>query len=156
MYNAHYGALIAHCEAQTISNKTRINMFMRRTLFLAVSLLPGYGFAQSGQEIETLVVTGSYAPLPAPSQTSSVSVIDSDTLRALNKSNLVDVLKSVPGLSVEELGGPGGLSAVSIRGGESNFTLVLIDGIPQNDPTNSRGGSFDFSNLDPASVEQPV
>ncbi len=129
-------------------------MFMRRTLFLAVSLLPGYGFAQSGQEIETLVVTGSYAPLPAPSQTSSVSVIDSDTLRALNKSNLVDVLKSVPGLSVEELGGPGGLSAVSIRGGESNFTLVLIDGIPQNDPTNSRGGSFDFSNLDPASVER--
>jgi len=129
-------------------------MYRRRTLFLAVSLLSGYSFAQSGQEIETLVVTGSYAPLPAPSQTSSVSIIDGDTLRALNKSNLADVLKSVPGLSVEELGGPGGLSAVSIRGGESNFTLVLIDGIPQNDPTNSRGGSFDFSNLDPASVER--
>ena len=30
--------------------------------------------------------------------------------------------------SFEEAGGPGGLTAVSIRGGEANFTLVLVDG----------------------------
>ena len=129
-------------------------MHFESTLLLAVLLLPGLSYAQTEPDIETLVVTGSYAPLPITAQTASVSIIDREELLALNKSNLADVLKTVPGLSVEELGGPGGLSAVSIRGGESNFTLVLVDGVPQNDPTNSRGGSFDFSNLDPVGVER--
>ncbi len=131
-------------------------MYSKMTIALAAALLSGYNTAQAeaDTEIETIVVTGSYAPLPLSGQTSSVSIIGKDELQGLNKSNLADVLKTVPGLSVEEQGGPGGLSAVSIRGGESNFTLVLVDGVPQNDPTNSRGGSFDFSNLDPASVER--
>ena len=63
-------------------------------------------------------------------------------------------MKAVPGVQVEELGGPGGLSAVFIRGGESNFTLVLLDGVAINDPTNTRGGGIDFSRFDPASVER--
>ncbi|MBE9539100.1 MAG: TonB-dependent receptor [Proteobacteria bacterium] len=126
----------------------------RTSIFLAAVLLPKLCFAQTESAIETVVVTGSYAPLPVSTLTSSVAILDQSTLQALNKSNIADVLKTITGLSVEEQGGAGGLTAVSIRGGEANFTLVLVDGVPQNDPTNSRGGSYDFANLDPTSVER--
>jgi outer membrane cobalamin receptor len=68
--------------------------------------------------------------------------------------SVADALRTVPGLLIEEAGGPGGLTAVSIRGGEANFTLVLVDGLQVNDPTNTRGGSFDFANVDIASIER--
>ena len=102
--------------------------------------------------IEDVLVTGTFAPQPA--LTSSVSVLDAQQIQALNKITLADVLKTLPGLLVEEQGGPGGLTAVSIRGGESNFTLVLVDGVAVNDPTNFRGGSFDFANLNPNMVDR--
>jgi len=124
------------------------------SFFLAAMFLPGLCHAQAEPALETIIVTGSYAPLPASTLTSSVSILNQSDLQALNKSNIADVLKTMAGLSVEEQGGAGGLTAVSIRGGEANFTLVLVDGVAQNDPTNSRGGSFDFANLDPASVER--
>lgn len=126
----------------------------RTPILLAAILLPELGYSQAGPTLETIVVTGSYAPLPISTLTSSVSTLDQSALQTLNKSNIADVLKTIAGLSVEEQGGAGGLSAVSIRGGEANFTLVLIDGVPQNDPSNSRGGSFDFANLNPSSVER--
>ncbi len=102
--------------------------------------------------IEEVLITGTLTPQRA--LTSSVSVLDSQQIRALNKTTIAELLKTLPGLLVEEQGGPGGLTAVSIRGGESNFTLVLVDGIAVNDPTNSRGGSFDFANLNPNMVDR--
>ncbi len=129
-------------------------MTNRTTLFLAILLMSEPCYVHADPEIESVVVTSSYAPIPLSAVTSSVSVLDQSALVALNKRNIAEVLKTVAGLWVEEQGGAGGLTAVSIRGGESNFTLVLVDGIPQNDPSNSRGGSFDFSNLNPASVER--
>ena len=41
-----------------------------------------------------------------------------------------------------------------MRGADPNYTLVLVDGVRVNDPTNSRGGSFDWSTLDIADVER--
>ena len=41
-----------------------------------------------------------------------------------------------------------------MRGADPNYTLVLVDGVRVNDPTNARGGSFDFSSLDVADVER--
>lgn len=115
-------------------------------------LLSGAVEAAPGGEVEDVLVTGTLAP--QLSLTSSVSVLDSAQIEALNKATIADLLKTLPGLLVEEQGGPGGLTAVSIRGGESNFTLVLIDGVAVNDPTNTRGGSFDFANLNPNLVDR--
>lgn len=103
-------------------------------------------------DMEHTLVTGSYAPLAE--LTASASVLGNDEIQSLNKRNLAEVLQTLPGLLVEQQGGPGGLTAVSIRGAESNFTLVLLDGVPVNDPTNSRGGGFDFANLNPGLVER--
>ena len=101
---------------------------------------------------EELLVTGAYAPFPELTATSSI--LDREAIRALNKRTLAELFRTVSGLLVEQQGGPGGLTAVSIRGAESNFTLVLLDGVPVNDPTNTRGGGFDFANLNPAVVER--
>ena len=60
----------------------------------------------------------------------------------------------VPFLNLSQAGGMGGLTTVTIRGGEPNFTLVMVDGIPMNDPSNILGGSFDFSSLSTDNVDR--
>jgi len=65
----------------------------------------------------------------------------------------IDLLRDVPGVHAFEKGGAGGGSYVSIRGGEPNYTLVLLDGAKVNDPGNSQGGAFDLAQLDPAALE---
>jgi vitamin B12 transporter len=55
-----------------------------------------------------------------------------------------DVLREVPGVAVSRSGSLGGFTQVRIRGGESNHTLVLIDGMEVGDPFS---GEFDFSTL---------
>lgn len=57
------------------------------------------------------------------------------------------LLRGLPGVSLFRPGGAGGVSEVFVRGGESNFTAVYVDGIRLNDTTNTRGGSFDVSTL---------
>ncbi|OEU82241.1 MAG: hypothetical protein BA865_08760 [Desulfobacterales bacterium S5133MH4] len=67
---------------------------------------------------------------------------------------MVDLLRQVPGLHVDQIGGRGGGSSVYLRGSDPNFTLVLIDGVKVNDPTNARGGSFDFATLNVQNIER--
>ncbi|TDG14099.1 TonB-dependent receptor [Seongchinamella unica] len=124
---------------------------MKRNRLLVTALMMLAGQA-SARGMEHTLVTGTYAPLAE--LTASVSVLEQVQIQSLNKRSLSEVLQTLPGLLVEQQGGPGGLTAVSIRGAESNFTLVLLDGVPVNDPTNSRGGGFDFANLNPALVER--
>lgn len=123
-------------------------------LNIPLSLAVACAAPAMAQELETVLVTGSYSPLAAEQLTASVSVLDAGELAQLNKRKLGDVLRTVPGLLVEEQGGAGGLTAVSVRGGEPNFTQVLLDGVPLNDPTNSRGGSYDFGNIDITGIER--
>jgi len=60
-------------------------------------------------------------------------------------------LRSLPGVEVSQSGGIGNLTQVRIRGAEANQTLVLIDSIEVNNPTD---GEFDFSNLATADIER--
>lgn len=73
--------------------------------------------------------------------------VDRDDIDALVPANVEQLLEQLPGISVNRPGGPGGVSEVFLRGAESNFTAVYLDGVRVNDPTNTRGGSFDFSTL---------
>lgn len=65
----------------------------------------------------------------------------------------VDLLRDVPGVHAFDKGGAGGGSHVSIRGGEPNYTLFLLDGAKVNDTTNSQGGGFDLGMIDPAALQ---
>ena len=79
-----------------------------------------------------------------------VTVIDEETIEAINKLDVLEALRLVPAAQIVQVGQRGGATSLFLRGGESNFTKVLIDGIPANDI----GGGFDFSQLTLASVER--
>jgi len=103
---------------------------------------------------EELIVTGSYSPVTNEQLSSSVSVINKEQLQQLSNHSLVDALRQVPSLWVEEQGGPGGITSIALRGAEANHTLVLLDGVELNDPTNTRGGAFDLNSINIESIER--
>ncbi|RYY04934.1 MAG: TonB-dependent receptor [Gammaproteobacteria bacterium] len=117
---------------------------------LAIASLSVY----ADQSAEQVIVTGTYNPTPVEQISSAVSVLDRADIASLNKTNLADLLQTVPGILVERQGGPGGLAVASIRGGDSNYTVVMIDGVAMNDPGNSRGGAFDLGSINPDSIER--
>lgn len=101
-----------------------------------------------------LIVTGSYSPVTNEQLSSSVSVINHEQLLQLSNNSVVDALRQIPSLWVEEQGGPGGITSISLRGAEANHTLVLLDGVQLNDPTNTRGGAFDLNSINIESIER--
>jgi outer membrane receptor protein involved in Fe transport len=100
---------------------------------------------------DAIVVTASRTE-PAPA--GAVSVVEGADIERMQPASLLEPLDDVAGVRAFSTGGAGGRSFLSIRGGEPNFTLVLLDGLKLNDPTNSRGGGFDFFSIDPSLVER--
>ena len=72
-------------------------------------------------------------------------VVEAEEIEDREASSFVAVMRDLPGVAVSRKGGVGSETAAYIRGGASNYALVLIDGIPANDP----GGEFDFGKLLP-------
>lgn len=103
------------------------------------------------EEIETVLVTG--ARIEGASA-ASAEVIDAQTLTLQNGATALELLRNRVGIDVVQPGGPGGITELFIRGAESNFTVVTVDGVRMNDTTNSRGGGFDLSTLNPDEIER--
>ncbi len=82
---------------------------------------------------------------------SSVSVVTREQLERQQIRHAADALRSLPGVSVSQQGTPGNVTNIRIRGAESKHTLVLIDGIEVNSPTD---GAFDFSNVSAEDIER--
>ncbi len=61
-------------------------------------------------------------------------------------STLADLLATASDVEVQRPGAAG-TASIFLRGAKPNFTLVMIEGIPLNDQTNSGGGSTDVSAL---------
>ena len=125
-----------------------MKIFRLSPLFLAVITLPTLA------STEELIVTGSYSPVTNEQLSSSVSVINREQLLQLSNHSLIDALRQVPSLWVEEQGGPGGITSIALRGAEANHTLVLLDGVQLNDPTNTRGGAFDLNGINIEAIER--
>ncbi len=89
---------------------------------------------------ETIVVSASATPVSEAESGASVSVIDRQTLDLTNPTDLGDALRFAPGMSLRANGQRGGLTVLSVRGGESNYNRVMVDGVYVNEP----GGQFDF------------
>ncbi len=118
---------------------------------LAATLTFGAPGSDSGDEtieLATLEVTAH--PSGAEERPAAVWVLRNDLTAAAT--NAAGLLQGMPGFQLDRAGGPGGRSTLYVRGGEENHTLVLLDGVPLNDPTNSRGGGVDFSLLEPQAV----
>jgi outer membrane cobalamin receptor len=99
---------------------------------------------------ESVVVSAAQVELPLARAADSVSVITSRDLSTRQVETVADALRTVPGLTVARNGGRGGVTSLFPRGGDSDFTLVLVDGIK----ANAFGGGYDFSTLTTADVER--
>jgi len=100
--------------------------------------------------LEGLVVTASPTPRPASAVARSVTVLEGRELRAQGVLRVADALREVPGLTVVQGGSFGATTSVFMRGGESDYVLVLVDGVQVNQP----GGAFDFAGLTLDDVER--
>lgn len=104
---------------------------------------------QIGPLQQDIVVTAAATELPQSQVGSAVTVIDSQTLQNLGKVDVLEPLRTVPGVQVVQTGPRGGTTSLFVRGGNPNFNKVLIDGVPANDI----GGSFDFAQLATSGVD---
>ncbi len=109
----------------------RVEGSSRRDLALAVSSVAA-----------EVLVTASSTPLLAREVAKALDVIDAQELASRNELSVAEALRTLPGIRVQSLGGPGSFTTVQTRGMRSYDTAVLIDGLrfrdaasPQNDAT---------------------
>ena len=125
---------------------------MIRRSFLALAFVAATAVAQSPDTttLGMVVISASRAPLSKTSLTQPVTVITGDEIRAKGITRVSDVLRSVPGATLVQNGSVGAVNTLFLRGGESRYTKVLIDGVAVNAP----GGFFDFSHLTTDNIER--
>ncbi|MCJ0762934.1 TonB-dependent receptor domain-containing protein [Variovorax terrae] len=102
--------------------------------------LPWSAQAQSSSSaLKETVVTATRVAQPLSDLVADVSIIDRETIERSGVTGVADVLARVPGIEISRNGGPGTTTSVFVRGAESRFTAVYIDGIRID--TQSTGGA---------------
>jgi vitamin B12 transporter len=99
---------------------------------------------------QDVLVTATASETPASQVGVAVTVIDHNTLDMLSKSDVLEALRLVPGTNVVQTGARGGTTSLFVRGGNSNFNKVLIDGVAANDV----GGTFSFADVATTGVDR--
>lgn len=133
---------------------------MGRSLLLvtaAAVLAPLPAFAQTAPAddpnvLPEVVVTATRLPAIV-ADTPGARVVDRRTIDQRGAVFAADILSDVPGLSVVRSGAFGGVAQVRMRGATPGKTLVLIDGVPVNDPAEVNG-AYDFSGLELSDIER--
>lgn len=99
---------------------------------------------------ETVVISAGYVATPLSEAPGSVTTLAGADLASRQVTTVAQALQMVPGFSVAQTGGAGSLTSLFPRGGDSDYTLVLLDGVR----LNSMGGGFDFGHLATTGLEQ--
>ena len=89
---------------------------------------------------EAVVVSATRIPVPGESAGASVSSLSGAQLTTMQPAEIADALRFVPGVVVNSSGRVGSLGSVFVRGGDSRYNKVVVDGVTINEP----GGTFDF------------
>jgi len=100
--------------------------------------------------LRPVVVTATRVPVASGRSPATVTVLEGAALRERGITRVSEALRDVPGVDVVQSGGVGGTTSLFVRGGNSNYVKVLVDGVPVNAP----GGAFDFANLTTENVER--
>ncbi|RZT97655.1 TonB-dependent receptor plug domain-containing protein [Rivibacter subsaxonicus] len=91
--------------------------------------------ADASSTLRPVVVTGLIAPRTLGSEFAATSVITREDIERSGVRDLPSALSRLGVVQLEQLGGPGTLATVRLRGADSRDTLVLIDGVPITDVT---------------------
>lgn len=100
--------------------------------------------------LEEVVVVSTKLAGPLSQTTNAVSVLTTEEIRDRQTTDLYEQLREVPGFSVNQTGARGGATTIFSRGGESDYNLVMIDGIK----ANQAGGAFNFSDLATVGIDR--
>ncbi len=92
---------------------------------------------------ENVIVSATRMETPSSQLGSTTTTIGAEEIADRQSLVASDLLRSVAGAAVVRSGSPGAITSLFVRGGESDYIKVLMDGIPINEP----GGAFDFSNI---------
>lgn len=99
---------------------------------------------------ETVVVSATRTPVPGEAAGADVTTLTGGQLTTMQPPAANDAARFLPGAVVNTAGQTGGLASLFVRGGESNYNKVIVDGVTINEP----GGTFDFGTLSLADAER--
>ena len=92
---------------------------------------------------DSVTVAGTTMDIPLSQQGSSVSIIAREEIAGRNEAQAIDLIRYLPGLNVVATGARGAQASVFIRGGDYDFNLVEINGVP----IDWFGGAVDFAHV---------
>ena len=92
---------------------------------------------------ETVVVSATRTPVVGEAAGADVDSLSGAQLTTMQPVAANDAMRFLPGAVVNTAGQHGGLASLFVRGGESNYNKVIVDGVTVNEP----GGTFDFGTL---------
>ena len=129
---------------------------MKTLLFAGALVAPLSVVAQApvaaqASPLPTVVVTGTRTPVEAREALAATTVIDRSQIERSQATDVTDILRYEAGIDLGRTGGVGQQTSLFIRGGESNHTLVLIDGVRVN-PATSGGAAL--QNITPQMIER--
>ena len=128
---------------------------MKSVLFAASVLTPVICCAESTTvamaELGPVVITAARAPQSVSDIGAATIVIDRAQIERAQASDMADLLSREAGLEIGRSGGPGQQASLFVRGGNSNYTLVLIDGVRMNE---GALGLPALNNISPEMVER--
>src|SRR5579871_1655394 len=91
-------------------------------------------------ETRNVVVSASRTPMPEDEGGAQTASLNEAQIQLLNPTATADALRFLPGVVIGQSGRTGSLSSLFVRGGESRYNKVIIDGVTVNED----GGTFDF------------
>ena len=123
----------------------------KAALAVTIALVPAVAHADEAEA--EIVVTANRQEQDLSEVAQSVTIISTAEIAQRQSIAVTDLLRTVPGVRVSATGGLGTITSVFIRGGNSDHTVALIDGVKINDPSSTAGG-YDFGNLVTGNVER--
>ena len=130
-------------------------MFRQATIALCCTLFAAPAFGQrlptvARDTLSPVVVTATLVSVATAAPTATTTVLSGDALRAQGITRVADALRLVPGAVLMGSGPLGSQTSLFLRGGNSNYVRVMVDGVAVNDA----GGAFDFSTLTVGNIDR--
>jgi vitamin B12 transporter len=97
-----------------------------------------------------VVVTATRTPVPSEAAGADVDTLSSGQLEAMQPAAADDAMRFLPGAVVNTAGQRGGISSLFVRGGESTYNKVIVDGVY----ISEAGETFDFGTLPLAQADR--
>ena len=131
---------------------------MKTFAVVGLALAPAFAFAadplvspSADAELQPVVVTGTRTPVAETDTLAQTIVIDRAEIERSQAGDVADILRQYAGLEVARSGGPGQQASLFTRGSNSNYTLVLLDGVRVN---NGSTGGAALPNINPEMIER--